>query len=335
MSVISVARYLRAWLGIAVAIAAGAAFAIANTSAGVAYQAGSNPLTVASTRFLLPTAALIAWLSLTGVSLVLPKRQAFVAILLGAVTALYNWALLRSFNLIPFALAVLIIYLYPLIAAVIVTGFGWDKFAWRTGAAIVVAFIGLAFALDVRGGNLDISGVSLAFVAAVGLAVVVAVSSRVFGNGDARPVTFYMSAAASILLLLLGTVSGDFAFPQTNAGWISFVAAAVFYGLKWLTPAMATAPDQSGTRTITIGAFDAFVTFARLRGVALRMVAGSGQNGKDEEDCARTCSHGHAGGKGEREVQRPPKRRRASNRKLYALPRFMPSRAATYLRPVR
>jgi drug/metabolite transporter (DMT)-like permease len=226
---------LRAWLGIAVAIAAGAAFAIANTSAGVAYQAGSNPLTVASTRFLLPTAALIAWLSLTGVSLVLPKRQAFVAILLGAVTALYNWALLRSFNLIPFALAVLIIYLYPLIAAVIVTGFGWDKFAWRTGAAIVVAFIGLAFALDVRGGNLDISGVSLAFVAAVGLAVVVAVSSRVFGNGDARPVTLYMSAAASILLLLLGTVSGDFAFPQTNAGWISFVAAAVFYGFALIS----------------------------------------------------------------------------------------------------
>jgi hypothetical protein len=43
------------------------------------------------------------------------------------------------------------------------------------------------------------------------------------------------------------------------------------------------------------------------------MVTGSGQNGKDEEDCARTCGHGHAGGKGEREVQRPSKRRRASN----------------------
>ena len=57
MSVIGVARYSRARLGIAVAIAAGAAFAIANTSAGVAYQGGSNPLTVASTRFLLPTAA--------------------------------------------------------------------------------------------------------------------------------------------------------------------------------------------------------------------------------------------------------------------------------------
>ena len=150
-------------------------------------------------------------------------------------TALYNWALLRSFNSIPFALAVLIIYLYPLIAAVIVAGFGWDKFAWRTGAAIVVAFLGLALALDVRGSNLDISGVSLAFLAAVGLSVVVVVSSRVFGSGDARPVTLYMSPVASVLLLLICAVSGDFAFPQTGAGWISFAAAAVFYGFAIIT----------------------------------------------------------------------------------------------------
>ena len=123
MSVVGAARYSRAWLGVAVAIAAGAAFAIANTSASVAYQGGSNPLTVASTRFLLPTAALLAWLGFDGVSLILPKRQAIVAVLLGTVSALYNWALLRSFNSIPFALAVLIIYFYPLIAAVIVATF--------------------------------------------------------------------------------------------------------------------------------------------------------------------------------------------------------------------
>ena len=80
-----------------------------------------------------------------------------------------------------------------------------------------------------------LAGVSLAFLAAVGLAVVVAVSSRIFVNGDARPVTLYMSAAASVLLLLLCAVSGDFAFPQTDAGWISFAAAAVFYGFAIIT----------------------------------------------------------------------------------------------------
>ena len=235
MSVIGVTRSSRAWIGVAVAVAAGAAFAIANTSAGVAYQGGSNPLTVASTRFLLPTAALIGWLGFTGVPLALPRREAIVALLLGALTALYNWALLGSFNSIPFALAVLIIYFYPLIAAVIVAAFGWERFAWKTGAAILIAIIGLALALDVRGSNLNVGGVSLAFFAAVGLAVVVAVSSRVFGNGDARPVTLYMSASASVLLLLLCAARGDFALPQTGAGWIGFGAAAVFYGFAIIT----------------------------------------------------------------------------------------------------
>ena len=185
MSVINVASHPRAWVGITVAVAAAAAFALANTSASVAYHGGSNALTVAATRFLVPTAALVVWLRASGVSLVLPKREAFVAAALGVLTALYSWALLRSLSSIPFALAVLIFYLFPLMAAVIVAGFGWEKFAWKTGAAIVLAFAGLALALDVRGSNLNTEGVALAVFAALGLAVVIVVSSRVFGTGDA------------------------------------------------------------------------------------------------------------------------------------------------------
>ena len=146
MTAINVTSHSRAWLGIAVALAAAAGYAVANTSANLAYQGGSNPLTVAATRFLVPTLALIVWLRLSGVSLVLPKRDTLIAVLLGFLTALYTWALLRSFGALPFALAVLIFYLFPLIAAVIVAAFGWEKFAWRTVAAIVLALVGLALA---------------------------------------------------------------------------------------------------------------------------------------------------------------------------------------------
>ena len=83
MSAINVTSHPRAWVGITVALAAAAAFALANTSASVAYHGGSNPLTVAATRFLVPTTALVAWLRVSGVSLVLPKRDAFVAASLG------------------------------------------------------------------------------------------------------------------------------------------------------------------------------------------------------------------------------------------------------------
>lgn len=234
VSAIHVASHRRMWVGIIVALTAAAAFSLANTAANVAYHGGSNPLTVAATRFLVPTATLIAWLRVSGTSLLLPMRDAFVAASLGIVTALYSWALLRSFSSIPFALAVLIFYLFPLMAAVIVAAFGWEKFAWRTGAAIVLAFAGLALALDVRRSNLNGEGVALAFFAAVGLAVVVAVSSRMFGKGDARPLTLYMAAAACVLLLILCTASGDFALPQTASGWAGLVTAAALYGFAMI-----------------------------------------------------------------------------------------------------
>ena len=50
VSAINVVSHPRAWVGITVAVAAAAAFALANTSATVAYHGGSNPLTVAATR---------------------------------------------------------------------------------------------------------------------------------------------------------------------------------------------------------------------------------------------------------------------------------------------
>jgi drug/metabolite transporter (DMT)-like permease len=189
---------------------------------------------VAATTLLVPTIALVVWLRLSGVSLTLPKRDTLIAVLLGFITALYTWALLRSFNALPFALAVLIFYLFPLIAAVIVAAFGWHKFAWRTGAAIVLALVGLALALDVRGGNLNAGGIALALLAAVGLAVVIVVSSRVIGSGDARPATLYMAAGAGALLLIIAAASGDFALPQTSSGWIGIVASSAVYGFAMI-----------------------------------------------------------------------------------------------------
>jgi drug/metabolite transporter (DMT)-like permease len=234
MTAIDTTQHSRAWLGIAVALAAGAGYAVANTSASLAYQAGSNPMTVAATRFLIPVLALVVWLRMSGVSLVLPKRETVLAILLGFVTALYTYAFLRSFSILPFALAVLIFYLFPLIAAIMVVALGWEKFVWRTGAAIVLALIGLALALDVRGGNLDPAGIALALVGAVGLAIVIVVSSRMFRTGDARPVTLYMAAGASALLLVLCAASGEIALPHTASGWIGFTASSICYGFAMI-----------------------------------------------------------------------------------------------------
>jgi drug/metabolite transporter (DMT)-like permease len=215
-------------------VLAAVAFALANTSARLAYQGGSNPLTIAACRFVLPTVALFAWLGMSGVPVVLAKREGLVAVFLGLLTALYSWALLRSLNEIPLGLAVLIFYLFPLIAAVILGICGWERLAWRTGAAILLAFIGLALALDPRHGNLNGEGIALALIAALGLGGLIVISSRLLRATDARVLTFYMAAVAAIALLALCTAQKEFALPQTGLGWIGFIGTAAFYAFAMI-----------------------------------------------------------------------------------------------------
>lgn len=224
----------RDWAGITLALAAAVAFALANTSASVAYRSGSNPLTVAAMRFVLPTAVLIVWLNMRGIRINLPARDGWVAVALGAITAVYTLALLSAIGAIPLGLAILVFYLFPLVATVLLGICGWEKLGWRTIAAIVLAFAGLALALDPRGGGLNIAGVALALVGALGLGVVIAVSSRVFRAGDSRPVTLYMAAVAGVVLVALCAVRGEFRLPQNGLGWIGFVGAAGFYAFAMI-----------------------------------------------------------------------------------------------------
>ena len=219
----------RVLIGNILALTAAVAFAFTNASASVAFQGGSNPISLAAFRFVLPALVLTAWLIAQGKSLWLPKRDGWIAVGLGALTAAYSWALLSAIGAIPLGLAILIFYLFPLVATVILALFGWETLGWKTIAAIVVAFIGLVLALDPRVGNINIEGILLGFAAALGLGVVVAVSSRVFRAGDSRPVTLYMATVAAILLIALCAQQGNLALPTTSKGWIGFVAAMLFY----------------------------------------------------------------------------------------------------------
>jgi drug/metabolite transporter (DMT)-like permease len=221
-------------LGIALALATAVAFAFNNASARLALEGGSTPLTLAAFRFILPTLALIVWLRLRGLPLGLPARDRWIAMALGVVTALYTWSLLTAIGRIPLAMAILVFYLFPLVATLILTACGWEKFGWRTLLTIVLAFAGLALALDPRAGNLDVVGIGLAFVGALGLGTVIALSSRVIRAGDSRPVTLHIAAVAGTLLIALCLAQGAFALPVTGRGWLGFVGTAGFYAFAMI-----------------------------------------------------------------------------------------------------
>lgn len=221
-------------LGTALAVMAAVAFAFSNASASIAFHGGSNPLTLAAVRFVLPALVLAVWLAIQDRSVWLPRRDAWIAVGLGALTAVYSWALLSAIGAIPLALAIVIFYLFPLVAAIILTLFGWESLGWPTRGAIVLAFVGLALALDPRVNSFDIEGVLLGLIAAIGLGVVIAVSGRVLRTGDSRRVTLHMAVIAAVLLITLCILQGQFALPNTAKGWIGFMAAAFFYAFAMI-----------------------------------------------------------------------------------------------------
>lgn len=223
------------WVGVPLALASAVAFALANTCARLAYQGGGNPPTVAAVRFVLPTIVLVMWLRAGDVPIALPPRSRWTALALGVVTAIHSWAVLTAISTIPLALAILVFYLFPLIAAVIIAVFGWEKLRWPVVAAIAVAFVGLALALNPPGGDIRIEGLALALAGAIGLATVVAVSGRVLRSRDPRPVTLHMTAVAAVLLVTMCAAQGAFVFPRTNLGWAGIVGFAAFYAFAIIT----------------------------------------------------------------------------------------------------
>ena len=179
-------------------------------------------------------AVLFIWLRLRSVSLKLPLREGGVAVTLGALTAIYSWALLSAIGAIPLALAVLVFYLFPLIATVVLAICGWEKLAWQTIAAILLALAGLALALQLHSNSLDFVGVGLAFIGALGLGIVIAVSSWIFGAGDSRPVTLYIAAVAATVLIVICAAHGQFTLPQTGRGWVGLVGTSVCYAFAMI-----------------------------------------------------------------------------------------------------
>lgn len=221
----------REYLGIAVIVGVGLFFALGNTLANIAYAGGSDPVSLSTARFLFPAIALAAILALAGKPPTLPRRDGVVALALGIVTAVYTLALLSAIEILPVALAVLIFFLFPILTSVILAVMGWERLPVTTIAAGVLAFAGLALALGVSRQALSFEGVIYSGIAALGLAIVSAVSSRVIRSGDPRPVTLYILTMASAVAIVIVLFRGEYLLPHTVTGWWGFAGSVLFSGI--------------------------------------------------------------------------------------------------------
>ncbi len=222
-------------IGTALTCAAGIAFAGNSTAAKLAYDGGTNPLTYLTLRAALAALLVLAIIAITRRSLRMPLRRRLGAFGLGALAALYSFGLLSAIQFIPVALAVLIFYTFPLFTSAFTWLSGREKPNAISIAALIAAFAGLALALDIGGDQLNLEGVALAFMAALGLTAVVILNSRMVGTSDPNPVTFHMMASAAAIGLVCTFLFSEFALPETGAGWFHLGIGTALFAMAIVT----------------------------------------------------------------------------------------------------
>ncbi len=215
--------------GVFLALVSAVFFALSNTLAGVAYLGGSDPFTLSATRFILPAIILFFLLLFTGKAIVLERRAGMTAAVLGLISVVYTFALLKAIELLPVSIAILIFYLFPILTAFILAIFAAIRLSARMIVSAFVVFAGLSLALAVQFRELNPVGMLAGLVSAIGFAIVCSVSNRLMLGQDSRQVTLYLSAAATIVMIVISAFVGHFQLPVTTAGWAGFLASNILY----------------------------------------------------------------------------------------------------------
>jgi drug/metabolite transporter (DMT)-like permease len=208
---------------------AGTCFAVNSTLARVAYDAGSDALTVNTVRALAAVAIVFLVFRLMRVRLGLPLRTRLWAIGLGTITTGYSFCLFKAIEYIPVALAVLIFYTYPFYVAVVSWLLGRERPSWGTAGALVVAFVGLAFALDIGRGGLNGIGFVYGGLTALGFGTIILIQPYVTAGHDSRAVTMHMLATTVVLFTLISLLLGHVLLPQGVRGGLALAGVVGFY----------------------------------------------------------------------------------------------------------
>jgi drug/metabolite transporter (DMT)-like permease len=229
----------RHYAGMAFALITACGLGAITTQAKIFYAAGGNALTLMLVRFLFST--------LVFAGLLLARRQRF------GVAGAQRWSLLSlglvwsgamicyllSVEFISVSLAVLLLYLYPLL----VLAHGLATRHLRPSPIVIGLFAG-AFAglyLALSGGPLKISvtGVSFALLASCGAAFTFIRGARVAPAMSPLLMTFWINAAG--LALILPLMPGNLQLPDAAAGWQALSLASAFYLVAILSQFQALA----------------------------------------------------------------------------------------------
>jgi len=218
-------------IGYLLGAAAAVSYGLNPTFALPLYSDGMNPDSVLILRYGLAIPMIAVMLLLRRGSFKVPVKSLLPLAGLGIVMAMSSLTLFVSYNYMDAGIASTMLFVYPIMVAVIMTIFFHEKISARTILCILLASCGIVMLYHTGGGEtLSLVGTLIVMASALSYAIyLVAINCRQIKGITSLTVTFYVLVFGSLLFggrLITGV--SEFIMPSKWYLWLDACALSLF-----------------------------------------------------------------------------------------------------------
>ena len=194
------------------------------------YKAGMDPDSVLFFRYLFAIPLLGIMIKARGRSFKIQRKETFPLIIMGLLVALSSLTLFLSYNYMAAGIASTLLFVYPIMVALIMAMVFKEKLALQTIVCMLLALggIGLLYKSE-DGSTLSLIGTLLVFASSLSYAIyIVGINQTSLKNVATLKVTFYVLLFGLSLFVARLLYSGVLNTPDQWYRWANLLALAVF-----------------------------------------------------------------------------------------------------------
>lgn len=224
------------------------------------YEAGMSPDSVLFFRYLFAIPILGGMLLWRGRNFKVKRREIPPLIMLGLLFALSSLTLFQSYNYMAAGIASTLLFVYPILVAVIMATVFNEKISKQTILCILMAVSGIALLYRSDDGTtLSLMGTLLVFASAISYAIyIVGINKTSLRSVATLKVTFYVIVLGTLLFACRLLIIKDFKVPAMSEWylWTNLLCLAVFPTALSLLCTTSAIQYIGSTPTAILGALE-------------------------------------------------------------------------------
>lgn len=223
------------------------------------YDSGMNPTSVLLFRYLISLPILLVLIISRGQNLRLRKNEIVPIVILGVLMGLSSLGLFESYKYMNAGIASTLLFMYPVMVALLMTFFYHERFRITTGICLVVMAGGLILLVKPEGdSNVSLTGFLFVFLSSLTYAlylVMTNVSKKVKGIPTVKLLFYQLLSGSSVFLFML--LAGEqLTLPAGPAGWGGVAALSLLPTVISLYCTTAAIQCIGSTPTAIFGALE-------------------------------------------------------------------------------